>query len=128
MWQDSFCSGNQLIDSQHQSLLQDSSELLKGILELRKKDEISALASRLLSDVSQHFRDEEDILKAIEYTDLKQHSLEHTNLLKKAAKLTQEFESDTLQIGVVFEFLVYEMVQQHMLGADRKFFDYTRKP
>jgi len=127
VWQDSFCSGNQLIDTQHQSLLHDSNKLLKAIIELRKKDEISSLATKLLSDVSQHFRDEEEILKTIAYPDLKQHALEHANLLNKAVKLAQEFESDTLQIGEVFEFLVYEMVQQHMLGADRKFFAYTGK-
>jgi len=97
------------------------------MLEFRQKEEISSLVTRLIEDVTQHFRDEENILKALEYPDLQQHNLEHADLLNKAVKLAQDFAADALHLGDVFEFLAYNMIQQHLLGADRKFFAFTSK-
>jgi diguanylate cyclase (GGDEF)-like protein/PAS domain S-box-containing protein/hemerythrin-like metal-binding protein len=125
VWQDSYCSGNQLIDTQHQSLFKDSNELLRAILESRPKDEISSVVTRLLYDISQHFHDEENILESIGFPGLKQHALEHTKLYNDGLELAQKFMTDSLHVGVVFEFLVYEVVKRHMLGADLEFFEYT---
>lgn len=125
VWQEAFCSGNQLIDSQHKSLFEDSNDLLKAILESRQKDEIYEIVTRLLDDITQHFRDEETILENICFPYLKQHALEHAKLHREALELAQSFKLGSLHVGVVFEFMVYEVVKLHMLGADREFFAYT---
>lgn len=125
VWQDIFNSGNHVIDSQHKSLFQDSNELLKAILESRPKDVISSIITRLLEDITRHFHDEELILEMYGFPNLKQHALEHARLHKECLELAQDFMTDSLHVGVVFEFLVLEVVRQHMLGADREFFAYT---
>jgi diguanylate cyclase (GGDEF)-like protein/PAS domain S-box-containing protein/hemerythrin-like metal-binding protein len=124
VWKNSFCCGNQLIDSQHMSLFQISNELLEKVLSSRPSTEISAIISILIDDVRQHFHDEEIILNSVSYPGIIQHAEEHAKLLAKGLELLQQFKASTLTVGDVFQFLAYEVVMLHMLGADREFFPY----
>ncbi|HIJ90968.1 MAG: diguanylate cyclase [Desulfobulbaceae bacterium] len=123
-WKESFCCGNQLIDSQHRSLLDISNELLEAVLSAGPSSQISRIITRLLDDVSQHFHDEEFILKSANFPGLDQHVAEHGKLLTKGLKLAEEFKASTLTVGDVFQFLAYEVVMLHMLEADREYFPY----
>ena len=84
VWQESFNSGNLLIDTQHRSLFNLSNNLMEALLSGRPSDEIAALMSQLLDDVSQHFQDEQTILETINFPGLSQHTEEYTKLLEKA--------------------------------------------
>jgi diguanylate cyclase (GGDEF)-like protein/hemerythrin-like metal-binding protein/PAS domain S-box-containing protein len=125
VWKDSFCCGNQLIDSQHQSLFNISNELLEAILLSHPKSIISSIVVRLLSEITQHFQDEELFLESKEFPNLKQHAEEHSKLLKEGLELAEEFKADKLTVGHVFQFLVSDVVEHHMLGADKEYFPFT---
>jgi diguanylate cyclase (GGDEF)-like protein/hemerythrin-like metal-binding protein len=124
LWKDSFRCGNQLIDSQHRALFHVSNELLDAALSDRPSAEISALISRLIDDIRQHFHDEELILEAAGFPNTDQHAAEHAQLLAKGIELSQQFNASTLTIGYAFQFLVHDVVMAHMLGADREFFSF----
>jgi len=125
-WKDYFCCGNQLIDSQHQSLFHLANKLLEATLPNRPPDEIPAIIVQLLDDVSNHFHDEEKILESVGFTGLSQHMAEHAKLLAKGRELTQNFNASTFSVGEVFQFLVNDVLIVHMLGADTEFFPFTR--
>lgn len=125
VWKSSFCSGNQLIDIQHQSLFLLSNELLEAVLSARPSEEISEIIARLLAEVTRHFHDEERILNKLDYPDVMHHATEHAKLLDKGLKLSNEFNASTLSVGDVFQFLVHDVVLTHMLGEDREYFYYT---
>jgi len=127
VWQDSFACGNPQIDAQHQSLFHTSNELLAAVLSGRPSTEISAIITRLLEDVSQHFHDEELLLEAILFPGRSEHVEEHAKLLAKGAELAEGFKASTLTVGDVFHFLAYEVVMRHMLEADREFFPFIGK-
>ena len=124
VWNDSFCCGNQMIDSQHHSLFHVANKLLEAALKGRTATEISAIISRLLDDVRQHFHDEELILESTSFPGRGQHAEEHNKLLAKGLELSQQFNASILTVGDVFQFLVYDVVMVHLLGADREFFPY----
>jgi len=124
VWKEDYCSGNQLIDAQHQTLFQISNELLESILSARPPTEISAIIVRLFDGARQHFQNEETILKDAGFPGLQQHAAEHAKLLAKGLELSQQFNASTLSAGDVFQFLVYDVVRLHMLGADRQFFSF----
>lgn len=126
LWKDDYLSGNRLIDDQHQSLFRVANELLEAVLVAAPKEEISSTVTHLLDDVSQHFRDEERILESVGYPGLDKHVAEHAELQEKSLELAERFNTDTLEVGEIFQFLVYEVVMQHMLGADQEFFPFTR--
>ena len=123
-WKDTFCSGNQRIDAQHQSLFHLSNELLEAVLSARPAAEISPLITRLLAEVSQHFHDEETVLEAVGFPGRSQHAAEHAKLLARARELGEEFKAATLTIGDMFQFLASEVIMRHMLEADREYFPF----
>ncbi|MDA3969795.1 MAG: diguanylate cyclase [Desulfobulbaceae bacterium] len=132
IWNDSYCCGNPVIDAQHQSLFQTSNELLEAIFSGLPAIEIAPIISRLLDGVSQHFHDEEAILETISFPGRSRHVEEHARLLAKGFKLSESFAASSLSVGDVFQFLAYEVISQHMLQEDRKFFPFiepaTAKP
>lgn len=126
-WKDSFCCGNQLIDSQHKTLFNIANELLDAVISTHPVTEISAIITKLLDEVSQHFHDEEVILKEVGFPGISQHAEEHAKLLEKGLELSREFKASTLTVGDVFQFLANEVVMVHMLGSDREFFPFIKE-
>jgi diguanylate cyclase (GGDEF)-like protein/hemerythrin-like metal-binding protein len=123
-WKDFFCSGNPLIDAQHQSLFHVSNRLLDAILSGSSSPDISVIIGQLLADVTQHFHDEQMILEDAGFPGMQQHIEEHAKLLCKGLDLSKQFHNETLSAGDVFQFLAYDVVMIHMLGADREYFPY----
>lgn len=126
-WKNSFCCGNQLIDSQHQSLFQTSNELLDAALARRPAPETSALIARLLEEISRHFHDEEKILAAANFPGLSQQIEEHAKLLARGLELSEQFKASTMTLGDFFQFLVSEVIMLHMVEADREYFPFIAK-
>lgn len=124
IWRDDFRSGNPVIDSQHEELFRVSNELLKAMLSACSPAAARALAVRLLDHIVRHFHDEEAILKALEFPGLARHKEEHARLYVEGRSLIRSLDDETepSRIGAILNFLVYEMVSQHMLGVDREFF------
>jgi len=127
VWKDAFNCGNQLIDMQHQSLFHISNELLEAVLANAPITVTSSIVRRLLHAVTQHFCDEEKILETAGYTDLKRHAEEHATLNARGQELSRELEASTLSTGDVFQFLVHDVVMEHLLGTDRKYFPFISK-
>jgi len=126
MWKESFCCGNPQIDSQHQSLFRLSNELLEAVLSGRPTADISVLISQLLNDVGQHFHDEELILETAGFPGLNHHVAEHAKLLAKGEELSLQFSAAALPVGDLFQFLAYDVVMLHILGADREYYPFIR--
>jgi diguanylate cyclase (GGDEF)-like protein/hemerythrin-like metal-binding protein len=125
VWKEAFCCGNQLIDAQHHSLFGRANELLAAVLSARPSSPaITALISRLLDEVSQHFHDEELILTTVGFSGIDQHSAEHAQLLTRGRQLAEEFQTSTLRMGDLLHFLAYDMVLCHMLETDQDFFGF----
>ncbi len=124
VWQESFTLGNELLDDQHKRLFLDSNILLHAIIKSSAKDEISRIISQLIDDITKHFIAEENILVSIGYPFVKQHSIEHEKLKKRALDLAEDFSLNEIHVGDVFEFLVYEVIKKHMLEYDREYSTY----
>ena len=120
-WKDGFECGHAPIDLQHRNLFRVANELLAQVLAHGSADETGILIERLLTDVAQHFSDEEEILRQLGFADLEQHAAEHARLLGRGRELLQEFQAQTLSIGNLFQFLAYEVIVRHILGADREY-------
>jgi diguanylate cyclase (GGDEF)-like protein/hemerythrin-like metal-binding protein/PAS domain S-box-containing protein len=122
IWKDAFRSGHPLIDEQHQELFQITNELLEAMLSGYPAEEIAIIVGNLLTGVAHHFEEEERILAELAYPELRAHAAEHRKLLTKGHELAQAFRDGTLSLGQLFQFLAYDVVTRHMLGADRDYF------
>lgn len=121
-WHDAYLSGHEGIDEQHRNLFRIANELLEAVLSRRPKDEVAGCVTRLMDAIVEHFLDEEAILAEIGFPALQSHAAEHTWLIEKGRALAKEFEDGSLAVGRLFQYLAYDVVALHILGADREYF------
>lgn len=126
IWQESFYSGNEIIDFQHQELIQ----LANKILDLESADTTPEVYLDTYESVvelfMQHTISEEAILADAGYPQetLREHAKAHQQLNQRLSDLRESIDKTPID---VFKFLVQEVILGHMLLEDVKFFDYTRR-
>ncbi len=126
VWQNTLCSGNRLIDTQHQELFRQSNRLLDAVESLRPNSVIVEMITHLLDDISKHFHDEETILKSVHFPGQVLHAEEHAKLYKRGLEIVKTIHADAYDLGDIVKFLVYEVVSRHMHQSDRKFFSFLK--
>lgn len=124
VWRPAADSGHALLDAQHRGLFEASNRLLDAMVQGQGLRTCQELLQALVADVLIHFRTEEDLLRQCGYPYVEQHARLHTELVARAVNLSERLEREELPLGDVFTFLAYEVVAQHMLLEDRKFFPY----
>ncbi|GLH73514.1 diguanylate cyclase [Geothrix limicola] len=122
VWSDTYHSGQARIDAEHEHLFRTANGLLDLILAGAPAAEVQAFARSLLSEVAQHFQDEEAILKETAFSGLPAHAEKHANLLAKGLELEQAYRSGALPVDSLFQFVAHDVIAQHMLKADKEFF------
>lgn len=126
-WSEKYSSGNALIDSQHRRLFEMANHLMETCL--RAPENLEALKDELhqvLSHVQRHFSDEENILEQSRYAGLAQHRRAHAALLKRAGHMSLLADAGMLTFGLLVDFLVHEVVAQHMFTSDREYYPLFR--
>jgi hemerythrin-like metal-binding protein len=124
VWHISNESGNPVIDAQHRRLFESANSLLSAVVMESSRTECTALMNALLSEVVDHFQDEEAIIGSAGYPDIEEHHRCHEKLVARAVFLADKNGRGDLTIGELFSFLAYDVVAQHMFVEDKKFFPY----
>ena len=125
-WRESYSSGNELIDHEHQQLFAQTNALLRTLLSpAQEKTKIEQQLTTLLQGTASHFASEERLLAEMNYPELEQHKIEHDCLLQKARMLKEAASRGELSAGEVIDYVAREIVQVHMLKEDRKYFPLT---
>jgi len=124
MWKDEYASGNLLIDSQHRHLFTCANELLNAIIIGQTDKNVLVLAKNLLNQTSQHFFDEEKLLHESKFPEFISHCQIHRELEKKMSQTIANFKNDKVHVGELFSFLVTDIILEHMVVEDQKFFSY----
>lgn len=121
-WQPAYECGDPVIDQQHRRLFELANLLIEAAF---KRDEqpsrFAHTLDELIEHIAHHFADEERILAAHGYHELDTHAHLHRQLLAHARKL-QDMAASDISIGELVDFLINEIVVQHMLGVDRQFY------
>jgi diguanylate cyclase (GGDEF)-like protein/hemerythrin-like metal-binding protein/PAS domain S-box-containing protein len=127
-WHNSYACGDPTIDDEHRKLFELANNLIDSAFTRNENPrEFDADLERLLAHVVQHFADEEVILARYHYNDLEAHAHDHKALIERAQKLRDSTLTDSITIGELVSFLAEEVVAQHMLKTDHKFFPLFNK-
>lgn len=122
-WQPSWNSGNIKIDQQHKALLEIGNEYIEMNLNKEAHHLMIEKIDELIEHVMEHFVDEEKILFDLNYSDVHHHVSAHKELINKANLLKQKILSGELNVMDAFEFIVSDVIMDHMLQEDVKYFD-----
>ena len=122
-WHESYSCGEATIDQQHRKLFELANLLIESAFTQNENPEKFDLAwDKLLAHVVKHFADEEAMLLSHGYIDIEAHALAHKALVERALQLHNSVGGGSVTIGELVNFLANEVVAQHMLKVDRKFF------
>ncbi|MCX7192289.1 MAG: PAS domain S-box protein [Proteobacteria bacterium] len=122
-WHESYDCGEPVIDQAHRKLFELANTLIETAF-VRKEypQRFDSALEKLLAHVVQHFNDEEAILARHHYAGFDEHVRAHKVLVDHALQLRSDAAAGGVTIGELVNFLADEVVAQHMLREDRKFF------
>lgn len=125
-WSRSYECGDAGIDAQHRQLFEMVNRLLAAFLDNAPRAACLAIIHELLTALTQHFRDEEEVLRSRGYPDTDHHAELHATLLEAAGNLAERYERADLPLDEALEVIANEVVARHMLDDDTKFHPYVR--
>lgn len=122
-WHESYNCGEPTIDQEHRKLFELANTLIEAAFARNEKPlRFDSAMEELLLHVVKHFADEEAILARRHYDDLETHALDHKRLIAHALQLRDRAAAGGVTVGELVNFLAGQVVMQHMLKADRKFY------
>lgn len=122
VWSPPCESGHRLIDAEHHALFDGANALMAALAQDSLPDGIPEQIDRLIAQIAAHFEHEEQVLAQAQYPRLQEHRGLHAKLLADAQRLSSAVRSGGGSPGEIVEFLAYEVVNRHILKADRQFF------
>jgi len=126
-WKHEWNSGNKLIDDEHKELVDIANSLINiTYIPDNMEKELEQL-DNLIVKITEHFNDEERILKEIKYPDYDEHVKEHKSLLEIASHIRDICIKGELNLVYVHSFVVDQMIKEHLLQKDVDYFPYLNK-
>lgn len=121
-WSKTYETGIAHIDAQHKAILEKANTLfMLGIAETNK-EAVLALLAPLLTEVTNHFADEEVLLRQMSGYAAQDHICLHYYLSKRLDDLKNRFRADKIGTMELFHFLMFECIVQHILIEDMQVF------
>lgn len=126
-WQDSYSTGNDRIDREHQLMFEIVSQLRSAM----ENGESMAVITQRLETLSQHtiahFAHEEALMQSRRYPGYDRHKQSHDNLIKKLDKLLRNLQTnDQLDLRELTNFLA-DWLGHHIKGEDWKMIVFFHK-
>lgn len=121
-WLEIWASGNEEIDSQHRLLVDIGNQLLSKQICGSDASEESLLLQKFQQELVNHFVCEEKLMRDTGYPYAINHSRIHESLLNKARHMLEEFETHNLNAGLIYSFLVEDIIVGHIEEEYTKFF------
>lgn len=125
-WDPLWESGNLVIDEQHKKLLLECNDLISLLLQSEIQSLILPKLEALLINIKTHFKEEEIILRQMNYGELSIHINCHHKLIQKAENLVKKSMDGNLLPSDVVRYIVGEVVTIHLIQEDTKFFHLFR--
>lgn len=126
-WLNSYECGHPEIDKQHIALFEYANRLISAVISGQCEKEIHQMLRKIVQLTSVHFLHEEDILYAAGYPQAAEHRKIHQMLLQKVNDQMALYEQQRLPVSDLLKFVIHDIIFEHMLKADRRFYPYVQK-
>lgn len=123
VWQRAYCCGEASIDREHHELFDRANDFIDRIVDGRLDAQgVAAEIDDLIGPVLSHFANEEDILEQYRYAALEEHRDKHERLIQRGRELCEHATQGVVDLSDLVFFLVHEVVSEHMLIEDKKYY------
>lgn len=123
-WNPSYALGIQVIDEQHQKLIEIIARLKDSMHEGLSEQALMEILGELVEYTKYHFSTEEKLFKKYHWSSAKKHTQEHEKFIKKVEGfLTKSDNRDQTQFGMGIELLSFlnNWLINHIKVSDRAY-------
>lgn len=126
-WQDSYNVGIDIIDKQHQMLVNLTNELYEAMNTVTEKENLGKFINRLTNYAAIHFAREEHYFELFGYPGTDRHIDQHNDFEKKIIAFEDDFNSgkQTLSIDVIR--FVGDWLVNHIKGSDKGYAGFLKE-
>lgn len=125
-WKPEWLSSNKIIDEQHLSLLDYTNSLMFLSVSGHSKEDIAEQLESLMLQIKKHFKYEELFLEDIQYPEIDKHIAEHIRLVDEFSRMRLAYLKGSIKLDDVFDFLLNELIKNHIVLDDIKYFSYIK--
>jgi hemerythrin-like metal-binding protein len=118
-WNQSYESGNDIMDGDHKILVQMINDLYVEMAKGDGKKIVNSIVNSLVDYSKNHFRREEKLMKAFSYDGFAKHEAEHDEFIAKVSHFLKNINSDSITVDVAG--FLKDWLSNHILTSDKKF-------
>ena len=125
-WDVSYEVGIFSVDAQHKHLVELTNQLYEACTGTQQKldEQFRSVMKELVDYVMFHFKDEERIMKEVEYPDLKEHKQKHEQFVKEILLAVSEYKDGKQFVPANFAFFLRDWLFNHILMTDKQMAKY----
>ena len=117
-WDDTWISNHPIIDKEHKELLERCNSIVESSLKKDSFDETLRNVSAFMEEIEQHFNDEIEILRTVNYPYIKEHKRIHDSILKESRELYLKTVHQDITPNELFQFLLTKVMKGHINTED----------
>lgn len=118
-WSDDLAVGNTFIDNDHKKLIEMVDRLHVLMSEGKGKDVLHKVLHNLVTYTQEHFRREEDLMRAIGFPGYADHKHEHEKLVQQVLDLQHKFESGAATLSIPVLHFLRDWLVNHIGKSDK---------
>lgn len=126
-WRDEYCTGDAVIDQQHQYLFSIVNKLHDAMLEGHGSDVLKQTLDELVSYTIEHFRMEEKRMFERRYPDYEKHKQQHDNLKQEVQQLRDKQRHQAKFLSIEVSKFLTSWLIHHIKGEDKKMIEFFKR-
>ncbi len=126
-WDDSYKTGHQTVDGQHQQLFGMVNELHDAIVANKAKDVLIPTLEKLAKYTVEHFQTEEGLMSKIDYPHLSTHRKKHQALTQEVLDLMEKYRSGKAVLSITLSNFLAKWLQHHIKEDDVALVKYLKE-
>lgn len=116
-WEDKYSVNDERIDAQHKKLFELAAQVENAVFKFVKRDELKEILNELFHYMKDHFHNEEDYMKEINYPYINEHKIMHKNIIKDMSHLIQNIKT-TNDLKEKLYTIMSDWLLEHILNHD----------
>jgi len=120
-WSDKYSVGNDMVDTQHQKLMDIINRYHDALEAKRPRAELVKIFDEVSDYAIYHFRDEEALMERIQFPKMARHKVIHKQLIEQIGKLRAELVSGVAEIEQQIRFFLKNWLTAHIVGIDTQY-------
>jgi hemerythrin len=120
-WKQEYSVGNDLIDKQHQVLIEMINKMHDAMKMGKGSSESEKIVSEMIEYSAMHFAAEENLMKQIHFTGLTEHLKEHKAFMVKALEFQNQINLGSFTLSMDIANFLKDWLTNHILINDKAY-------